>query len=174
MRDTDLDVAFCERYNLISDEYEGVSVTTLPFSVRVINRFKGNGITTVAELLKISPSALMKMKGFGKNCLVEVDAFCATLNNDDSIPIVQNKKASLCSSSLFINHRNEIAVGNFSVFEDMDLSEAEVEMLQRYRECYSNLNHTSAAHTTPPVTGVLPLCTRLRRVRRNNPPWRSL
>lgn len=43
-----------------------------------------------------------------------------------------------------------------------------------YRKCYSNLNHTSAAHTTPPVTGVLPLCTRLRRVRRNNPPWRSL
>ena len=43
-----------------------------------------------------------------------------------------------------------------------------------YRQCYSNLNHTSAAHTTPPVTGVLPLCTRLRRVRRNNPPWRSL
>lgn len=42
------------------------------------------------------------------------------------------------------------------------------------RQCYSNLNHTSAAHTTPPVTGVLPLCTRLRRVRRNNPPWRSL
>ena len=51
MRDTDLDIAFCERYNLISDEYEGVSVTTLPFSVRVINRFIGNGITTVAELL---------------------------------------------------------------------------------------------------------------------------
>ena len=46
--------------------------------------------------------------------------------------------------------------------------------LQRDGQCYSNLNHTSAAHTTPPVTGVLPLCTRLRRVRRNNPPWRSL
>lgn len=44
----------------------------------------------------------------------------------------------------------------------------------KHRKCYSNLNHTSAAHTTPPVTGVLPLCTRLRRVRRNNPPWRSL
>ena len=43
-----------------------------------------------------------------------------------------------------------------------------------YCECYSNLNHTSAACTTPPATGVLPLCTRLRRVRRNNPPWRSL
>lgn len=46
--------------------------------------------------------------------------------------------------------------------------------LIEYWKCYSNLNHTSAAHTTPPVTGVLPLCTRLRRVRRNNPPWRSL
>ena len=29
MRDTDLDVAFCERYNLISDEYAQVSVTLL-------------------------------------------------------------------------------------------------------------------------------------------------
>ena len=48
------------------------------------------------------------------------------------------------------------------------------EKLDEYCKCYSNLNHTSAAHTTPPVTGVLPLCTRLRRVRRNNPPWRSL
>ena len=48
------------------------------------------------------------------------------------------------------------------------------EMKKIYLQCYSNLNHTSAAHTTPPVTGVLPLCTRLRRVRRNNPPWRSL
>lgn len=43
-----------------------------------------------------------------------------------------------------------------------------------FGKCYSNLNHTSAACTTPPATGVLPLCTRLRRVRRNNPPWRSL
>lgn len=157
MRDTDLDVAFCERYNLISDEYEGVSVTTLPFSVRVINRFKGNGITTVAELLKTSPSALMKMKGFGKNCLVEVDAFCATLNNDDSIPIVQNKKASLCSSSLFINHRNEIAVGNFSVFEDMDLSEAEVEMLQRYREAYDILGEELAFECVTSTENVFPI-----------------
>ena len=157
MRDTDLDIAFCERYNLISDEYEGVSVTTLPFSVRVINRFIGNGITTVAELLKTSPSALMKLKGFGKNCLVEVDAFCATLNNDDSIPIVQNKKASLCSSSLFINHRNEIAVGNFSVFEDMDLSETEAEMLQRYREAYDILGEELAFECVTSTENVIPI-----------------
>lgn len=50
----------------------------------------------------------------------------------------------------------------------------ERDVLLKDTQCYSNLNHTSAAHTTPPVTGVLPLCTRLRRVRRNNPPWRSL
>lgn len=157
MRDIDLDIAFCERYNLISDEYEGVSVTTLPFSVRVINRFIGNGITTVAELLKTSPSALTKLKGFGKNCLVEVDAFCAKLNNDDSIPIVQNKKASLCSSSLFINHRNEIAVGNFSVFEDIDLSETEAEMLQRYREAYDILGEELAFECVTSTENVVPI-----------------
>lgn len=53
-------------------------------------------------------------------------------------------------------------------------SASNLRMVFDYCKCYSNLNHTSAAHTTPPVTGVLPLCTRLRRVRRNNPPWRSL
>ena len=90
MRETDLDIAFYERYKLITDEYEDVSVTTLPFSVRVINRFMENGITTVAALLKTAPSSLMKFKGFGKNCLDEVDAFCAKLNNDHSISVAQD------------------------------------------------------------------------------------
>lgn len=60
----------------------------------------------------------------------------------------------------------ELAVGSIVTKESL--------LQGSFWECYSNLNHTSAAYTTPPATGVLPLCTRLRRVRRNNPPWRSL
>ena len=157
MRDTDLDIAFCEKYILNAEEYEGVSVTMLPFSARVINRFMGNGITTVTDLLKTTPSALMELNGFGKNCLDEVDAFCAKLNNDDSISIIQDKKVSLCSSSLFINHRDEIAVGNFSAFEDMDLSENQVETLQRYREAYDILGEELAFECVTSTENVIPI-----------------
>ena len=41
-------------------------------------------------------------------------------------------------------------------------------------QCYTYLNHTSAAYKLPPAKGTYHLCTRLRRVCRNNPPWRSL
>ena len=139
MRDTEFDIAFYERYNLNADEYEGVSVTTLPFSVRVINRFMGNGITTVAALLKNTPSALMKLKGFGKNCLDEVDAFCAKLNEDVIIPVTQDKKVSC--SSLFKNYREYISVGDFSIFDEIELTESEKLMLQRYKEAYDVLGN---------------------------------
>lgn len=157
MRDTEFDTAFYERYNLNADEYEGVSVTTLPFSVRVINRFMGNGITTVAALLKTTPSALMKLKGFGKNCLDEVDAFCAKLNEDDSISAAQDKNVSPCTSSLFINHRNEIAVGDFSVFYEMELSESEVDMLQRYRDSYDILGEELVFECISSTENVIPI-----------------
>ena len=44
----------------------------------------------------------------------------------------------------------------------------------KFKECYTYLNHTSAAYKLPPAKGTYHLCTRLRRVCRNNPPWRSL
>lgn len=141
MRDTDLDVAFCDKYNLNAEEYEGISVATLPFSIRVINRFMGKEITTVADLLKTTPSALMKLKGFGKNSLDEVDAFFAKFNENYSTLVVRDEKASsrTSASSVFVNHRDEIAVGDFSIFDEMELSETEAEMLQRYRESYDIL-----------------------------------
>lgn len=156
MRDTELDVAFYERYNLNADEYEGVSVTTLPFSVRVINRFMGNGITTVAALLKTTPSALMKLKGFGKNCLDEVDAFCAKLNSEDAISVPQDKRVSYVSS-LFTSHRDEIAVGDFSAFEGMELSENEIAQLQRYKEAYDVLGEELAFECIGSTEKVIPI-----------------
>ena len=106
MLDTELERPFGEKYNIVADEYEGVSVTTLPFSVRVVNRFMGNGIATVADLLKATPAALMKLKGFGKNCLDEVDAFCAKLNDGDVTPSTQDKKVSSATALFVSRNRN--------------------------------------------------------------------
>lgn len=135
----DLDEPFCERYALIADEYENVPVSTLPFSVRVINRFMGNGITTVAAVLKTSPSVLMELKGFGKNCLDEVEAFCAKLQDDNAISSSQNTVVKVAPSSLFFQYRNEIAMGDFSPFENCELTEQEELLLQRCKEAYDIL-----------------------------------
>ena len=139
MQDSTFELTFCEKYNLVADEYDGIAVTTLPFSVRVINRFMGNGISTVAALLKSSPSTLMKIKGFGANCLEEVDAYCSKLNENDFKPVEQDFNVSKCVSPLFYKHREDIALGNFSVFENYELSDDESKMLQRYQEAYGIL-----------------------------------
>lgn len=128
-----------ERYNLNADEYADVFLTTLPFSVRSINRFNENGITTVADLLKKTITYLMSLKGFGKGCLDEVEAFCAKLNEDNSVSVAYDKTVLSGVLSLFINNRDEVAVGDFSVFDNMELSESEEAMLQRYKEAYDIL-----------------------------------
>lgn len=139
MKDTELDVAFCEKYNINIDEYEGIPVTMLPCSIRVINRFMRNGITTVESLLKSTPATLMKLTGFGKKCLEDVDSFCERLNKNEFSPITKDKKTLTSPPSLFIKNRDEIALGNFSVFDDMELSDYEETMLQKYKDAYSIL-----------------------------------
>lgn len=157
MQDTELDIAFYEKYNLNANEYEGVSVTTLPFSVRAINRFIGNGITTVSALLKTTPLSLMKLKGFGKNCLDEVEMFCTKLKEDSSIVVTQDIKKSAFNSSLFVNHRNEIALGDFSAFDEMKLSESEAKMLQKYRESYDILGEELVFDCVVSAERVIPI-----------------
>ena len=157
MRDSNFEIAFCEKYNLIADEYDGISVTTLPFSVRVINRFMGNGITTVASLLKASPSILMKIKGFGANCLDEVDAYCSKLNENDSKPTKQDSKISKRVFPAFFEHRDDIALGDFSAFEKYELSGEESEMLQKYQNAYDVLGKNLVFDSINSTDKILPL-----------------
>ncbi len=156
MRDIDLDTAFYEMYNLNSDEYEGVSITTLPFSVRIINRFMGNGITNVAELLKTTPSALMKIKGFGKNCLDEVDDLCSKLDATNTSSSTQGRK-DFGTSSLFMNYRDEIAIGDFSVFDKLELSEEEAVQLQKYKEAYEVLGEELVFESVSSAEKIIPI-----------------
>ena len=46
-------ITYGEFYGIAVDEYIDIPTTALPFSVRVINRFMSNGITTAADLLKV-------------------------------------------------------------------------------------------------------------------------
>lgn len=166
VQDSDFDVAFFEKYNLDTSEYENISVTTLSFSVRVINRFVQNGITTVAVLLRNTPSSLMQLKGFGKNCLDEVEAFCATLKEGDCVPVcasVYDKKASYNNTmTLFTEHRDDMAFGNFSVFDNIEMTEDEKLMLQKYQEAYNIIGEDMAFECVASKDKIVPVIEMLK------------
>ena len=83
----DMDISLAEKFNIGPGQYSNISVTELPFSIRVINRFRGNGIQTVGDMLSRTENELSKFRGFGANCLKEIEAYCIHLSqeNDDSI-----------------------------------------------------------------------------------------
>lgn len=157
MEYTDIDTPLYERYNLNADKYANVLLTTLPFSVRAMKRFNGNGITTVADLLKTTLTYLMSLKGFGKGCLDEVEAFCKKLNEDDSVSATKNEMILSSVSPFFISHRDEIAVGDFSVFDEMELSEGEMETLQRYKEAYDVLGEDLVFECVASLGNIAPI-----------------
>ena len=81
---------FADIYEISSSKYEEVAIDSLSFSVRVYNRFMGNGITTVKKLLDSTPEKLLSIKGFGKGCVDELYEFLDSLkdkSNNDKINI---------------------------------------------------------------------------------------
>ncbi len=61
-----------EQLGLIPENYADMAVAELSFSVRVVNVFKNNSITTVSDLLKLKPETLMGIRNFGRSCMDEV------------------------------------------------------------------------------------------------------
>ena len=69
-----------EMFHLLPEEYADVSVSSLPFSVRVQNRFRQKNIATVKDLLLLDVLFLKNIQGFGDNCLSQVLDYCKALS----------------------------------------------------------------------------------------------
>lgn len=134
----DENTTYAEHYLIDMLEYADVSVTALPFSIRVINRFTGNGITTVAKLLEATPAQLMQLKGFGRICLVEVEKYCETLAQNGSAPSFPSPKKQE-SKKKFKKFNEQIALGDFSFVEQMELSDDERVYIAELEDAYDIL-----------------------------------
>lgn len=131
-------ITYAERYSIDISEYADVSVNTQPFSNRVMNRFMGNGITTVAKLLEATPAQLMQLNGFGRTCLVEVEEYCRTLAWNGSAP----RSASLArheGQNKFKQFSEQIALGDFSFAAQMELSDDDRVYIKELKEAYDIL-----------------------------------
>lgn len=131
-------ITYGEFYGIAVDEYIDTPTTALPFSVRVINRFMSNGITTAADLLRTTPAHLISLKGFGKTCLDEVEAYVATLQSSEH---AANKLRVLSENvnTHIKSFRDQIALGDFSFVEQGEWSEENLKYVELLKAAFSVL-----------------------------------
>lgn len=130
-----------EQLGLAPENYADMAVAELPFSVRVVNIFKHNSITTVSDLLKLKPETLIGIRNFGRSCMDEVVGRLRSLPKEP-LPERGHRKLQANNKPLFIlNHAESIVLGDFSFAEDMELSQEETQALSEYRTGYEVISY---------------------------------
>ena len=130
---------YADKFNIVSEDYRDISIKTLPFSVRVINSFLKNGIHTLDILLNSTPEDLMRIKGFGKTCLDEVDGYCSSLSDIDLSEKSETYIEKTNLLPIIKSHKNDISLGDFSFVEEEKLSENELLVVKKYEEAFAIL-----------------------------------
>lgn len=134
----DEEMTFAETYGIVAKEYVDTPTTALPFSVRVMNRFMDNGITTAAVLFETTPGQLTNIKGFGKTCLDEVNAFCATLQTTPR-SVGKLLQGSAKTVTRFRTYTEQIVIGDFSFLSQAEWSEDERSHADALKNAYDVL-----------------------------------
>lgn len=73
--------SLAELFNMDPDAYSDIHLTTLPFSLRAVNRFQRSGMNTVSDILLKCPADFMQIVGFGKVSLAEIDTVLSSIQN---------------------------------------------------------------------------------------------
>lgn len=169
----DEEMTFAEIYGITAKEYIDTPTTALPFSVRVINRFTSNGITTAAALFETTPTQLTNIKGFGKTCLDEVNAFCTTLQTQ---PRVITNPLRGCAKSVahFKGYREQIARGDFSFLTQADWGEDERSYADVLKEAYDVLGEEMVFTCITSPKRVLPIIDMLAEFQEESKPYQEI
>ena len=157
MTEEHLNFPLFEQYKINCEEFRDISVTVLPLSVRIVNRLLRSNVTTLEKFLRLSPKELLALNGFGRNCLIEVENFCKSISSGELPSTTKNNLLSIESSlntqtddiienssnsnqkEIFKVHKEDIALGNFSSFDNYNLTVNEKRMLAKYKESYDLL-----------------------------------
>lgn len=167
------EMTFAEIYGIAAKEYVDTPTTALPFSVRVINRFMGNGITTAAALFETTPEQLANIKGFGKTCLDEVHAFCATLQTKPQSTSIL-LQGSVKNVARFRIYAEQIAVGDFSFLSQAEWSEDECLYADALKEAYDALGSELAQVCIASPERVVPVIDMLSDFQEKSKPYQEI
>lgn len=153
-------LSFAEKYEIQSDKYIDTPITSLSFSTRVINRFMANGITTVGILLNNTADSIMNIKGFGKNCLDEVELVCKSINENNSSLFIDQAPAHRTPTFLK-SYAEAMALGDFSFENDLTLSEEDFLSIQKYKEAYNIIGEELAFNCVVSPDSIIPIINML-------------
>ncbi len=130
--------SLAEMFNIQPEDYADISVLSLPFSIRVLNRFRQKKIETVKDLLQFNIPFLMSIQGFGANCLSQVLDYCEKLS-PPSTPYEKKQRPVSIDSKIFVANKDAIARGDFSFANELELTRDQERLLATYKEAYEVL-----------------------------------
>lgn len=155
-----LNISFAEKFSIKSKEYANTPVRSLSLSVRAINCFMSNGISTLESLLDSTPQSLLELKGFGRTCLEEVENFCSKLTNKNIESLPKSKK-DIHGLSAFRPYYKSIALGDFSFSDKLSLSDSENETLIMLKETFNLLGEDLSFDCIMAPEKILPIINML-------------
>ena len=124
-------------FGINPEDYSGVSVFTLPFSIRVLNRFRQKNINTVRDLLLVDIAYLMSINGFGTQSLSQIIAYCKEIAGTKETDMA--KSPLWKNDTLFSFYLDEIAIGNFSFANSLVLTFWQKQQLSKLNDSYDLL-----------------------------------
>ena len=129
-------IKFSDKFSLKPQFYNDVTIESINFPIRVSNRLQANKIVTVEDLLNSTEEDLLRVKGFGKNSVEEVEKYLESLTKDSMIELasVPNKTRGI-PKNIYI-HRNDIINGFFS----FEYTKNEEKYITEYIEAYNTLD----------------------------------
>ena len=72
-------IPYYEKLGLNPNDYKNIDLLGIGFSYRLSTRLEMKQLITVADLLCSSEESLREIKGFGKGCFDEINAYFKTL-----------------------------------------------------------------------------------------------
>lgn len=141
-------------YGVEPENYTGVDIKSLNFSVRLKKRLIEEGYCTVADLLKSNDDTMDKIRGFGKGCFDELHAYLETL---DSRTIIDKQKAYGLPSEL-TQFKELIIKGDFSFMSELNLGDASWKYINRYKEAHAVLDSEFVEELVNGTPAALELC----------------
>ena len=142
---------FGEIFGMEAALFDHLDVSTLPLPVRAIHRLPAKNINTIGDLLRYSPSTIMKIKGLGSTTVLAILDYISSLNSDlggsndqrsEESENIEKESVSGPSSdvrAIAKEYSYKIACGDFSCFDMINLSENDEKYVSTLKCAYDDL-----------------------------------
>lgn len=150
----DSDISYADKFGIDPSLYSDVEVTTLPFSVRVINCLMRSNIKCLSDLLSSSATTLSSIKGFGANCFAEIESYMSDLSSGKAKDFDRKKEPV---PQLLKNYLREIETGDFSFVNSDAFPDHLRPTVDKYKDGYDILGKELVHESIYSPEKVLPI-----------------